>query len=121
MKRGATVVIESTVYPGCTEEDCVPVIERASGLRWREGFHVGYSPERINPGDKQREYGIKLEPWDSLPRAELVVLAVPHRQLLARPITEYNAKSAPGTVFVDVKSRLDPRQLTVSGFAVWRL
>ncbi len=53
LKRGATVVIESTVYPGCTEEDCVPVLERASGQRWREGFHVGYSPERINPGDKE--------------------------------------------------------------------
>jgi UDP-N-acetyl-D-galactosamine dehydrogenase len=53
LKRGATVVIESTVYPGCTEEDCVPALERASGLRWREGFHVGYSPERINPGDRE--------------------------------------------------------------------
>ncbi len=53
LKRGAVVVIESTVYPGCTEEDCVPVLERASGMRWREGFHVGYSPERINPGDKE--------------------------------------------------------------------
>ena len=53
MKRGATVIVESTVYPGCTEEDCVPVLERASGTRWREGFNVGYSPERINPGDKE--------------------------------------------------------------------
>jgi len=53
LKRGAIIVIESTVYPGCTEEECVPVLERASGSRWREGFHVGYSPERINPGDRQ--------------------------------------------------------------------
>ena len=53
MKRGATVVVESTVYPGCTEEDCVPVLERASGMRWKEGFSVGYSPERINPGDRE--------------------------------------------------------------------
>jgi len=53
MKRGATVVYESTVYPGATEEVCVPVLERESGLRWREGFHVGYSPERINPGDRE--------------------------------------------------------------------
>ncbi|MEJ2061613.1 MAG: nucleotide sugar dehydrogenase [Gammaproteobacteria bacterium] len=52
MSRGATVVFESTVYPGATEEVCVPILENASGLRWREGFHVGYSPERINPGDK---------------------------------------------------------------------
>ena len=322
MKRGATVVIESTVYPGCTEEDCVPVIERASGLRWRDGFHVGYSPERINPGDKahrlstitkvisgdspetleriaqlyeqvalagvhrassirvaeaakvientqrdlnialmnelaiifqkmgidtaevlraastkwnfvpfnpglvgghcigvdpyylthkaemlgyhpevilagrrindgmarfvaemavkrlsqagfaahgskaivaglafkedcpdlrnskvadlinelrtygldvhvhdpvadpqeaEHEYGIKLESWDSLPRAELVVLAVPHRQLLARSIADYKGKARAGAVFVDVKSRLNPRELEADGFQAWRL
>jgi UDP-N-acetyl-D-galactosamine dehydrogenase len=53
MPKGAVVVYESTVYPGCTEEDCVPVIERASGLKCGKGFHIGYSPERINPGDKE--------------------------------------------------------------------
>jgi UDP-N-acetyl-D-galactosamine dehydrogenase len=53
LKRGATVVFESTVYPGATEEICIPVIEKVSGLRWRSDFFVGYSPERINPGDKQ--------------------------------------------------------------------
>jgi len=53
MKRGATVVYESTVYPGLTEEICVPILSRASGHTWLEGFHVGYSPERINPGDKE--------------------------------------------------------------------
>jgi len=53
MKRGATVIFESTVYPGVTEEVCVPAIERASGLQWKRDFHVGYSPERINPGDKE--------------------------------------------------------------------
>jgi UDP-N-acetyl-D-galactosamine dehydrogenase len=52
LKRGATVVFESTVYPGATEEICVPVIERHSGMKWRQDFFVGYSPERINPGDK---------------------------------------------------------------------
>jgi UDP-N-acetyl-D-galactosamine dehydrogenase len=52
MKRGATVVFESTVYPGATEEICIPVLEKASGLKWKEGFFVGYSPERINPGDR---------------------------------------------------------------------
>ncbi len=322
MKRGATVVVESTVYPGCTEEDCVPVLERASGLRWRDGFNVGYSPERINPGDKEhrlgtitkvvsgdtpetlerlaklyervalagvhrassirvaeaakvientqrdlnialmnelaiifhrmgidtaevlraastkwnfvrfhpglvgghcigvdpyylthkaemlgyhpevilagrrindgmarfvadmamnrlaqagfaphsskaivagltfkedvpdlrnskvadlitelrnhglevhvhdpvanaeeaeREYGIHLEPWERLPRAELVVLAVPHRTLLERPVSDYAAKAAPGAVFVDVKSRFEPAALASAGFAAWRL
>jgi UDP-N-acetyl-D-galactosamine dehydrogenase len=52
MKRGATVVYESTVYPGATEEVCIPVLEKASGMKWKEDFYVGYSPERINPGDK---------------------------------------------------------------------
>jgi UDP-N-acetyl-D-glucosamine/UDP-N-acetyl-D-galactosamine dehydrogenase len=56
MKPGATVVYESTVYPGCTEEVCVPILERSSGMRWRQDFHVGYSPERINPGDKEHVF-----------------------------------------------------------------
>ena len=54
MKRGAVVVFESTVYPGATEEVCIPVLERESGLVWKRDFHVGYSPERVNPGDKLR-------------------------------------------------------------------
>lgn len=52
LRPGALVIYESTVYPGCTEEVCVPILERASGLRFNEGFFCGYSPERINPGDK---------------------------------------------------------------------
>src|SRR5574338_1601419 len=54
LKRGAIVVYESTVYPGATEEVCIPVIEKYSGLKWKRDFFVGYSPERINPGDKER-------------------------------------------------------------------
>ena len=54
IKRGATVVFESTVYPGATEEVCIPIIEKHSGLKWKRDFFVGYSPERINPGDKER-------------------------------------------------------------------
>jgi len=53
MKKGATVVYESTVYPGATEEVCIPVLERASGMAWQRDFFVGYSPERINPGDRE--------------------------------------------------------------------
>lgn len=53
MKKGATVIYESTVYPGATEEICIPVLEERSGLKWKSDFHVGYSPERINPGDKE--------------------------------------------------------------------
>lgn len=52
LKKGDYVVYESTVYPGCTEEDCIPVLEKFSGLKFQEDFKVGYSPERINPGDK---------------------------------------------------------------------
>jgi len=52
LKEGDIVIYESTVYPGATEEDCVPVLEKVSGLKMNEGFFVGYSPERINPGDK---------------------------------------------------------------------
>lgn len=52
LKKGDLVIYESTVYPGCTEDDCVPVLERESGLKFNEDFFCGYSPERINPGDK---------------------------------------------------------------------
>ena len=52
LKKGDLVIYESTVYPGCTEEDCVPVLEGASGLKFNTDFYCGYSPERINPGDK---------------------------------------------------------------------
>ncbi len=53
LKKGAIVVYESTVYPGATEEVCIPVLEKHSGMKWMQDFHVGYSPERINPGDKE--------------------------------------------------------------------
>jgi UDP-N-acetyl-D-galactosamine dehydrogenase len=56
MKPGAIVVYESTVYPGATEEVCVPILEKASGMRWKQDFHVGYSPERINPGDRTHTF-----------------------------------------------------------------
>jgi UDP-N-acetyl-D-galactosamine dehydrogenase len=54
LKKGDIVIYESTVYPGCTEEVCVPILEKESGLKFNEDFFVGYSPERINPGDKNR-------------------------------------------------------------------
>lgn len=53
LKKGDVVIYESTVYPGCTEEDCVPVLEKYSGLKFNQDFYCGYSPERINPGDKE--------------------------------------------------------------------
>src|SRR3982751_1902931 len=53
LKKGDVVVYESTVYPGCTEEVCIPILERESGLKFNQDFFAGYSPERINPGDKE--------------------------------------------------------------------
>ena len=54
MKRGTVVVFESTVYPGATEEVCVPLLKKFFGLQWKRDFNAGYSPERINPGNKKR-------------------------------------------------------------------
>jgi len=67
LKKGDYVVFESTVYPGCTEEDCIPVMEKVSGLKYPEDFSVGYSPERINPGDTQHtlENVVKVVSGDS--------------------------------------------------------
>jgi UDP-N-acetyl-D-galactosamine dehydrogenase len=55
MKVGATVIYESTVYPGATEQVCIPILETESGLKWLKDFHVGYSPERVNPGDREQQ------------------------------------------------------------------
>lgn len=74
LKKGDIVIYESTVYPGCTEEDCVPVLERISGLKFNQDFYCGYSPERINPGDKEhRVTTIKKVTSGSTPEiAELI-------------------------------------------------
>ncbi|CAG5086610.1 nucleotide sugar dehydrogenase [Parvicella tangerina] len=88
LKKGDYVVYESTVYPGCTEEDCIPVLEEHSGLKWKADFHVGYSPERINPGDKVHTLAniVKVSSGDTPESAEeiaktyeLVVEAGVHR------------------------------------------
>jgi len=74
IKRGATVVFESTVYPGATEEVCIPIIEKHSGLKWKKDFFVGYSPERINPGDHCHTLAsvVKLVSGDTPETLELV-------------------------------------------------
>lgn len=74
LKKGDIVIYESTVYPGATEEDCVPVLEKVSGLKFNIDFYAGYSPERINPGDKEhRVSNIKKVTSGSTPEvAELV-------------------------------------------------
>ena len=88
LKEGDYVVYESTVYPGCTEEDCIPVLEKMSGLKFVNDFKVGYSPERINPGDKKHTItkiikvvsGCDEESLDNIAKVyELVVEAGVHR------------------------------------------
>jgi len=77
LKPGALVIYESTVYPGATEEDCVPVLERVSGLRFNTDFYAGYSPERINPGDKtHRLTNIRKVTSGSTPEAAALVDAL---------------------------------------------
>jgi UDP-N-acetyl-D-galactosamine dehydrogenase len=74
LKRGDVVIYESTVYPGCTEEACVPVLERFSGMKFNEDFYCGYSPERINPGDKEhRITDIKKVTSGSTPEVALAI------------------------------------------------
>lgn len=88
LKKGDYVVFESTVYPGCTEEDCIPVLEELSGLKFKDDFKVGYSPERINPGDKEHTLqnvvkvvsGCSEESLEEIAKTyELVVSAGVHR------------------------------------------
>jgi UDP-N-acetyl-D-galactosamine dehydrogenase len=88
LSKGDYVVFESTVYPGCTEEDCIPVLESESGLKFKEDFKVGYSPERINPGDKVNTLasivkvssGCGTESSENIAKTyELVVTAGVHR------------------------------------------
>jgi UDP-N-acetyl-D-galactosamine dehydrogenase len=88
LKKGDYVVFESTVYPGCTEEDCLPVIEQVSGLKLFADFKLGYSPERINPGDKEHTLtkitkvvsGCDAESLDTIAKVyEIVVKAGTHR------------------------------------------
>jgi len=76
MKKGAVVIYESTVYPGATEEVCVPVLERESGFKWKQDFFVGYSPERINPGDREHTLTrvVKVVAGDTAETLEKVAL-----------------------------------------------
>ncbi|MDE2090172.1 MAG: nucleotide sugar dehydrogenase, partial [Gammaproteobacteria bacterium] len=84
LKKGDVVIFESTVYPGCTEEDCVPVMERESGLKFNQDFFAGYSPERINPGDKEhRVTSIKKVTSGSTPEAADYVDALYRRIITA--------------------------------------
>jgi UDP-N-acetyl-D-galactosamine dehydrogenase len=82
LKKGDIVIYESTVYPGCTEEDCVPILEHHSGLKFNLDFFCGYSPERINPGDKEHRLAtIKKVTSGSTPEAAALVDAL-YRQII---------------------------------------
>ena len=83
LKPGDIVVYESTVYPGCTEEDCVPILEKVSGLKFNQDFFAGYSPERINPGDKEhRVTNIKKVTSGSTPEVANLVDALYNQIIL---------------------------------------
>ena len=84
LEKGAVVIYESTVYPGCTEEICVPMLEEVSGLSFNKDFYCGYSPERINPGDKQhRVTNIKKVTSGSTPETAARVDALYRRIITA--------------------------------------
>jgi UDP-N-acetyl-D-glucosamine/UDP-N-acetyl-D-galactosamine dehydrogenase len=85
------------------------------------GLEVHVHDPVVDVHEAKQEYEIELESWDDLPEAQLIVLAVPHRELLARGFGDYKSKSARGAVFVDVKAKLDAARLTKEGFSVWRL
>ncbi len=91
LKPGDYVVYESTVYPGCTEEDCVPILEKLSGLRFKEDFKVGYSPERINPGDKEKTVENILKIVSGCDAESLVQVAAVYGEIITAGI--YKAKS----------------------------
>ena len=108
LKRGDIVIYESTVYPGATEEDCVPVLERVSGLTFNVDFFAGYSPERINPGDKaHRLRDICKVTSGSTPEPEAydgVILAVVHDSYREAGAAALRGYGRPGHVFCDLKS-----------------
>lgn len=91
MKKGSIVVYESTVYPGVTEDECVPVLERESSLKWKKDFFVGYSPERINPGDKEHTVSkiVKIVSGDT--KETLEIVANVYKQIIKAGI--YKASS----------------------------
>jgi len=119
LKRGAVVVFESTVYPGVTEEVCVPEIERASGLRCGPDFKVGYSPERMNPGDK--EHALERVVKVVAGMDEETLDAVAHRAFREKgPAWVRGLVRRPDrAVIVDVKSIFSPSDFPEADY--WRL
>ena len=106
LKKGDIVVYESTVYPGATEEDCVPVLERVSGLKWKKDFNVGYSPERINPGDKEHtlEKVVKIVSGDT-PESTKVIAATYKKVCKAGVHVAPNIKTAEAAKVIENTQR----------------
>ena len=86
----------------------------------KQGLDVHVYDPVVDADEAVHEYSVHLEPWERLPRAELVGLTVPHRELLSHPLSDYAAKAVRGALFVDVKSRLEPQVLSTAGFTCWR-
>lgn len=109
LKKGDIVIYESTVYPGCTEEDCVPVLEKGSGLKFNEGFFCGYSPERINPGDKERTLTkiLKITSGSTLKAADFV-------DALYRSIIEAGTHKAPSLKVAEAAKLIENCQRDVN-------
>jgi UDP-N-acetyl-D-galactosamine dehydrogenase len=109
LKRGDVVIYESTVYPGATEEVCVPVLERVSGLKFNTDFFVGYSPERINPGDRQRRLAdiVKVTSGSTPEAAEFV-------DALYRRIVRAGTHRAPGIRVAEAAKAIENTQRDVN-------
>ncbi|MEZ5440747.1 MAG: nucleotide sugar dehydrogenase [Lysobacterales bacterium] len=109
LRRGDIVIYESTVYPGCTEEDCVPELEGASGLRYNHDFYCGYSPERINPGDKARPLGeiVKITSGSTPVVAE-------HVDALYRRIIRAGTHKAPSIAVAEAAKAVENTQRDVN-------
>ena len=109
IKKGDIVIYESTVYPGCTEEDCVPVLEKYSGLKFNKDFYCGYSPERINPGDKVKTLTkIKKVTSGSTPEIAEVV------DKLYRSIIEAGTHKAPNIKVAEASKAIENAQRDVN-------
>jgi len=109
LKTGDVVIYESTVYPGCTEEDCVPVLEHCSGLKFNKDFFVGYSPERINPGDKEHRLSTikKVTSGSTVATADLV-------DLLYRQIVTAGTHKAPSIRVAEAAKVIENTQRDVN-------
>jgi UDP-N-acetyl-D-galactosamine dehydrogenase len=109
LKKGDLVIYESTVYPGCTEEDCVPVLENMSGLKYNVDFFCGYSPERINPGDKVNTL-VKIKKVTSGSNSEIAEVV----DLLYRSIIKAGTHKAPSIKVAEASKAIENAQRDIN-------